>query len=55
MKSPFEIKKEICEVGHKLYMKNFVAANDGNISVKISDNEFYCTPTGVSKARLRPT
>ena len=54
MKSPFEIKKEICEVGHKLYMKNFVAANDGNISVKISDNEFYCTPTGVSKGSLTP-
>ena len=48
-KSPFEIKKEICEVGHKLWIKGFVAANDGNISVKISDNEYYCTPTGVSK------
>ncbi len=54
MKSPFEIKKEICEVGHKLWAKNFVAANDGNISVKISDNEYYCTPTGVSKGDLTP-
>ena len=54
MKSPFEIKKEICEVGHKLWMKGFVAANDGNISVKISENEYYCTPTGVSKGDLTP-
>ena len=54
MKSPFEIKKEICEVGHKLWAKGFVAANDGNISVKISDNEYYCTPTGVSKGDLTP-
>jgi L-fuculose-phosphate aldolase len=54
MKSPFEIKKEICEVGHKLWLKGFVAANDGNISVKISDNEYYCTPTGVSKGSLTP-
>ena len=54
MKSPFEIKKEICEVGLKLWQKGFVAENDGNISVKISDNEFYCTPTGVSKASLTP-
>ena len=54
MKSPFEIKKEICEVGHKLWIKGFVAANDGNISVKISDNEYYCTPTGVSKGDLTP-
>ncbi len=54
MKSPFEIKKEICEVGHKLWEKGFVAANDGNISVKISENEYYCTPTGVSKGDLTP-
>jgi L-fuculose-phosphate aldolase len=54
MKSPFEIKKDICEVGHKLYAKGFVAANDGNISVKINDHEFYCTPTGVSKGSLTP-
>ena len=54
MKSPYEIKKEICEVGHKLYNLGFVAANDGNISVKINDNEWYCTPTGVSKGDLTP-
>ena len=54
MKSPFEIKKEICEVGQKLWAKGFVAANDGNISVKISENEYYCTPTGVSKGDLTP-
>ena len=54
MKSPYEIKKEICEVGHKLYNHGFVAANDGNISVKVSENEYYCTPTGVSKGDLTP-
>ena len=54
MKSPFEIKKEICEVGHKLWLNGFVAANDGNISVKINDHEYYCTPTGVSKGSLTP-
>ena len=54
MKSAYEIKKEICEVGHALYHLGFVAANDGNISVKVSDNEYYCTPTGVSKGALTP-
>ncbi len=49
-----EIKTAICEVGHKLYDHGFVAANDGNISVKLSENEFYCTPTGVSKGDLTP-
>ena len=54
MKSPYEIKKEICEAGHILYQLGFVAANDGNISVKINDHEYYCTPTGVSKGSLTP-
>ena len=49
-----QIKQEICEVGHRLYAHGFVAANDGNISVKVSENEFYCTPTGVSKGSLTP-
>ena len=54
MKSVYEIKKEICEVGHILYELGFVAANDGNISVKVGENEYYCTPTGVSKRDLTP-
>ena len=49
-----QIKQEICEVGHRLYNHGFVAANDGNISVKLNENEFYCTPTGVSKGSLTP-
>ena len=49
MISEYEIKKQICEIGKRIYDKGMVAANDGNISVKISDNEFLCTPTGVSK------
>ena len=31
-----------------------VASNDGNISVKLNDNEFLCTPTGVSKGFMTP-
>ena len=49
-----EIKQEICEVVHRLYDHGFVAANDGNISVKVGPNEYYCTPTGVSKGSLTP-
>ena len=54
MMSPYEIKKEICEIGRRIYNNGFVAANDGNISVKVNDNEFYCTPTGVSKGFMTP-
>ncbi len=54
MTSEYEIKKQICEIGRRIYNKGMVAANDGNISVKISDNEFLCTPTGVSKGFMTP-
>ena len=54
MVNEFEIKKQICEIGKRIYAKGMVASNDGNISVKISDNEFLCTPTGVSKGFMTP-
>ncbi len=50
----YEIKKQICDIGKRIYGRGMVAANDGNISVKISDNEFLCTPTGVSKGFMTP-
>ena len=53
-KSDYEIKKEICEYGKRIYQNGFVAANDGNISVKIDDNTYFATPTGVSKGYMTP-
>ena len=49
-----EIKKQICDIGKRIYDRNMVAANDGNISVKLNDNEYLCTPTGVSKGFMTP-
>ena len=54
MINEFKIKQEICEVGRKIYAKGFAAANDGNISYRISDKEVLCTPTLVSKGFLKP-
>lgn len=45
----WQIKKEIIEIGRRLWQKGFVAANDGNISVRLSDNVILTTATGVSK------
>lgn len=49
-----EIKKEICAVGRKLWMRQFVDGNGGNISYRIGPNEVLCTPTLVSKYDLTP-
>ncbi len=54
MSLEYEIKKQICDIGKRIYNRGMVAANDGNISVKLNDNEFLCTPTGVSKGFMTP-
>lgn len=54
MINEFKIKQEICEIGHKLYAKGFAAANDGNISYRVGENEVLCSPTQMSKGSLKP-
>lgn len=49
-----DIKIQICEIGKRIYDRGMVAANDGNISVKVNEHEFLCTPTGVSKGYMTP-
>ncbi len=48
-KSEWELKNIIIEIGKRLWTRGYVASNDGNISVKINDDEILATPTGVSK------
>src|SRR5215472_11575776 len=50
----YQLKEQMCEIGRRLYNKGFAAANDGNITVRISDNEVLCTPTMHSKGFLKP-
>lgn len=54
MKTEREIKEEICEIGKRIYARGMVASNDGNISVKLNEHEYLCTPTGVSKGFMTP-
>ena len=46
-------EKQIIEVCKKLYKKNFLAACDGNVSVKEEDNLIKITPSGVPKYSLK--
>lgn len=54
MISEIKLKAQICEIGKRIYEKGFVASNDGNISVRIDENKFLVTPTGVSKGFMKP-
>ncbi|MBN1292562.1 MAG: class II aldolase/adducin family protein [Candidatus Latescibacteria bacterium] len=49
-----EIREQICEVGRRVWLKGWVASNDGNISMKLDDTNIITTPTGVSKGFMSP-
>lgn len=49
-----EIKDQMCDVCHKMWQLGWVAANDGNVSVKLEDGTFLATPTGISKSFITP-
>jgi L-fuculose-phosphate aldolase len=54
MISEIKLKSQVCEIGKRIYEKGFVASNDGNISVRIEEDTFLVTPTGVSKGFMTP-
>lgn len=47
-----ERKEDICEVGRRLYQHGYIAAMEGNVSIRISENEVLSTPAGVCKGYL---
>lgn len=48
------MRERIVEICRRLHGRNLLAAADGNVSVRLSDNEILFTPTGVNKAYMRP-
>lgn len=49
-----ELKEQVCDICHKMWQLGWVAANDGNVSVKLDENAFLVTPTGISKSFITP-
>src|ERR1700753_3569200 len=52
--SEWKLREEMCEVGRRVHNKGFAAANDGNISYRLSEDRVLCTPTRVSKGFMKP-
>jgi L-fuculose-phosphate aldolase len=49
-----DLRRQIVEIGRLAYQKGWVAANDGNISVRLGPDRVLATPTGVSKGMMAP-
>ena len=49
-----EFKKQICEVGRRLWQRAYVDGNGGNIAIRVADGLALCTPTLISKGFMKP-
>jgi L-fuculose-phosphate aldolase len=49
-----EYRDDIVEVGRLMFQKSWVAANDGNITIRLDEEYILATPTGISKGMMRP-
>jgi len=47
-----EAKHLIIDIGRKMHEGRFVTANDGNITIRVGEDEVWATPTGVNKGDL---
>ena len=52
MKTVHDHKDEIVRYGKLLHQTGLVAATDGNLSVRLGDGTFLCTPTLMSKGMM---
>jgi len=48
------IRKEMAEIGRRLYERGMLAGSDGNISVRLDEDRVMITPSGLAKGRMTP-
>jgi L-fuculose-phosphate aldolase len=54
MKTEREYRDDIVKVGRLVFEKGWVAANDGNISIRLDAGRVLATPTGICKGMMDP-
>jgi len=50
-----KLKADICDIGRRIWEREYVDGNGGNISIRVAQNLVLCTPTMVSKGFLKPS
>ena len=54
MKTEREYRQDIVEIGRLVFQKGWVAANDGNITIRLDQERILATPTGTCKGMMSP-
>ncbi len=52
--SEAQLRRVIVDVCKRLHEREYVAANDGNVSARVGKDRFLMTPSGVSKGDVTP-
>lgn len=52
VKTEREFRADIVEVGRLMFQKSWVAANDGNVTIRLDSECILATPTGISKGMM---
>ncbi len=49
-----QLKEQLCDIGRRLWQREYVDGNGGNIAIKVGEDIALCTPTLVSKGFMKP-
>ncbi|MEO5960015.1 MAG: class II aldolase/adducin family protein, partial [Opitutaceae bacterium] len=48
------LKERICDMGRRLWQRDYTDGNGGNITIRVGDNLALCTPTLICKGFMKP-
>lgn len=49
-----ELKLQLCDIGRRLWQREYVDGNGGNLAIRVGSDIALCTPTLVSKGFMKP-
>ena len=50
----WDMREALCEIGRRVWQREYIAANDGNFSFRLTEDLVLCTPTMMSKGFMKP-
>ena len=48
------LKERMCDMGRRMWQKDYTDGNGGNLTIRVGDNLLLCTPTLISKGFMKP-
>lgn len=48
------LKERMCDIGRRMWAKDYTDGNGGNLTIRVGDNLVLCTPTLISKGFMTP-